>query len=156
MNKIELSYNKTLKLTNVLSLEIEINENANIDREITLMENYIKSKGALPIGPMIQKTKYHINDDGEPVVSIYLMRQSDKFIHNVESPYNMDSIIRIRNCVYVRYTGPEEKIKFAYDKINVDAFENNYELCDENYTIFVNQVDDGVVADIFVGRNSNE
>ena len=154
MNKIELSYNKILKLTNVLSVEIELNENTNIDREITLMENYIKSRGAMPIGPMIQKTKYHISDDGEPVVTIYLLRQSNKFFHHVDHPYNMDSIIRIRDCVYVRYTGPEEKLKYAYDKINVDAFENDYELSDENYTIFVNQVDDGVVADVFVEKKN--
>lgn len=156
MNKIELSYNKTLKLTNVLSVEIELDVNANIDREITLMENYIKSKGAMPIGPMIQKTKYHINDNGEPIVTIYLMRQSNNFIHNVDLPYKMDSIVRIRNCVYVRYNGPEEKIKFAYDKINVTAFEEDIELSNENYTIFVDQQDDNIVADVFVEKKSNE
>ena len=38
-----MSYNKTLKLSNVLIFEIKLNEETNIDREITQMENFIKS-----------------------------------------------------------------------------------------------------------------
>ena len=156
MNKIELAYNKTLKLTNVLIVEIEMNEELNIDREITQMENFIKSKGALPVGPLIQKTAYETNESGEAVIKVYLMRQANNFIHKTESPYTMESIIRARNCFYVRYTGPEEKIKFGYDKINVDAFEKEIELANESYTIFVDKQDDTIVADIFVEKKSDD
>ena len=156
MNKIELAYNKTLKLSNVLIFEIKLNEETNIDREITQMENFIKSKGAIPIGPLIQKTVYQTGESGEPVIRIYLMRQVNTFIYKIESPYTMESVIRVRNCAYVRYTGPEEKIKFGYDKINVDAFEKGIELANENFTIFVDKQDDTIIADIFVEKKSDD
>ena len=47
-NKLQLSNNKTLKLSNVLMMEIDIGEESNndINKQILKMENYIKSKGA--------------------------------------------------------------------------------------------------------------
>ena len=156
MNKIILSNNKVLKLTNILSLELGIDDMKEFEHIVIQMENYIKSKGAIPIGPLIQKTKYIVNDDGQLDLHVILMRQSNNFIHNVEEPYKMESLIRVRNCIYVRYIGPEEKIKFAYDKINVTAFEEDIELSNENYTIFVDKQDDDIIADVFVEKKSNE
>ena len=55
------------------------------------------------------------------------MLQSDNFIHNVEEPYHMESILRVKNCLYARYTGPEDKVnvtngmtavaRISYDKV---------------------------------------
>lgn len=120
------------------------------------MENYIKSKGATPIGPLIQKTEYSVNEEGQLDIKVYLMRQANTFIHNVEAPYNMESVLRVRNCMYARYTGPEEKLKLAYDKINVTAFEEDIELSNTSYTIFVDKQDDNIVADIFVEKKTDE
>jgi hypothetical protein len=63
-NKLQLSNNKTLKLSNVLMMEIDISTESDndVNKQILKMENYIKSKGAMPIGPLIQKTEYSIND----------------------------------------------------------------------------------------------
>ena len=47
-------------------------------------------------------------------------------------------------------------MKFAYDKINLTAFEEDIELSNENYTIFVNQIDEDIVADVFVEKIRNE
>lgn len=156
MKSIQTSEKKTLKLSNVLIWELDISEQADFATKVIQMESYIKSKGAMPIGPLIQKTSYSINEEGQLDVHIYLMRQSNNFIHNVEEPYKMESLIRVRNCMYARYIGPEEKLKFAYDKINVTAFEEDIELSNENYTIFVDQQDDNIVADVFVEKKSNE
>ena len=49
-----------------------------------------------------------------------------------------------------------KKLKLAYDKINVTAFEENIELSNENYTIFVDQHEDNIVADIFVEKKTDE
>lgn len=153
-NKIQIGLNKVLKLTNVLISEMGIHEENEFMLLVTQMDNFIKSKGALPIGPLIQKTSYRIDEEGKLDVHIYLMRQSNNFIHNVEAPYKMESLIRVRNCMYARYIGSEEKIKFAYDKINVTAFEEDIALADENYTIFVDQQDDNIVADVFVEKKN--
>ena len=155
-NTIQMSTNKVLKLTNVLTQEMPLQESDQFTAIVLQMENYIKSKGAMPIGPLIQKTSYNITDDGQLDVHIYLMRQASNYINHTEDPYKMDSVIRVSNCAYVRYTGPEDKLKFAYDKMNLDAFENDYELSNENYTIFVDQQDDMITADVFTEMKTDE
>lgn len=156
MEKIILNFNKILKITNVLIFEMYLGEGTDINKLVFQMENYIKSKGATPIGPLIQKTSYHINDEGQLEIKVYLMRQANNFIHNVEPPYTMESVLRVKNCMYARYTGPEEKLKFAYDKINLTAFEEDIELSNESYTIFVDKQDDNIIADVFVEKKVNE
>ena len=52
---INISNNKTLKLTNVVSLEIDISDNQGFNNTVIQLENYIKSKGAISIGLLIQK-----------------------------------------------------------------------------------------------------
>lgn len=105
-DKLKLSYNKTLKLSNVIMREVVLSEANELDKQVLQMENYIKSKGAMPIGPLIQKTKYLINEEGQLDVKIYLMWQSNNYLTHVEIPYKTESIIRVQNCMYVRYTGP--------------------------------------------------
>lgn len=153
---ITISKNKTLKLMNVLIQEISLEDNDNLNTIVLQMDNYIKSKGALPIGPLIQKTSYSINDDGEINFKMYLMHQLNKSINNIVSPFLYESVIRVGNCIYAHYEGPYEKLKLASDKINVIAFENEMILANENYTVFVNQKEDEVIADVFVEVKSHE
>ena len=155
INSIIIHTNKVLKITNICIIEFNIQKD-DINFLISKMENYIKSKGATPIGPLIQKTEYSVNEEGQLDIKVYLMRQANNFIHNVEAPYTMESVLRVRNCMYARYTGPEEKLKLAYDKINVTAFEEDIELSNSNYTIFVDKQDDNIVADIFVEKKTDE
>lgn len=153
MSKIDLSYNKSLKLTNVLIYELMLSEvSSETDQIVLQMENYIRAKGASPVGPMIQKSFYSFNEQGEIEIKLHLMRQANNFINHVEHPYRFASTIRVTNCMYARFTGPGEKLKFAYDKINVVAFEENIDLSNENYTIFIEQQDDSIVADVFVEK----
>ena len=123
---------------------------------MTQIENFLKSKGAIPIGPLIQKTEYNVTDEGKLDIKITLMRQANNFIHNVEAPYTMESVLRVKDCMYAHYTGPEEKLKLAYDKINVTAFEEGIELGNTSYTVFVDKLDDNIVADVFVEKKTNE
>ena len=156
MNKIEISNNKTLKLTNVLTCNVDIEGEENILTVVSKMDNYIKSKGALPIGPLIQKNEFSIDHEGKITFSIFLMRQANNFIHSVAEPYTINSVVKIQNCMYAHYLGPEEKIQLAYDKLNVTAFEEDIELSNENYTISVDQHEDNIVADIFVEKKTDE
>ena len=156
MSKIELSTNKSLKLMNVLSFEIELNQDFDLGTTVVKMDNYLKSKGAMPIGPLIQRTVYSINENQQLEIHAYLMRQTNNFIHNIEAPYKMEPVIRIRNCMYAHYVGPEEKLKLAYDKINVTAFEEDITVANGHYTIFIEKQDDNIVADIFVEKKSDD
>lgn len=155
MGKIDISKNKCLKLTNVISALVEAENLVEFNALVDKINNYILSKGALPIGPIIQKTEYVVNEEGQMDVRFYLMRQSNNFIHSVELPYKIDSVIRVPDCMYARYIGPEETLKFAYDKISIIAFEEDIDLSTENYTILVDQQDDDIVADVFIQKKEN-
>lgn len=152
MSKLQYNPNKILKISNVLILLLEDSEISELSTVVQQIENYIKSKGSQPIGPLIQYTSTKVNEQGELDLVIKLMRQSSNFINNVEPPYQMKSVLRIKDCMYVRYTGPESKLKFAYDKINLIAFEEDIELKGDSYTVFVNQVDDNIIADVFMEK----
>ncbi len=92
------------------------------------------------------------NEDNKFDVYITFIRQSNNFIHSVTQPYKMEPVYRVKNCVYARYIGPEDKLKFAYDKVHVTAFEEDIEIGKESYTIFVDKQDENIVADVFVEK----
>ena len=48
------------------------------------------------------------------------MRQANNFIHNVEPPYAMESVLRVKNCMYALYTLLTEK-KIPQYRISVTA-----------------------------------
>lgn len=155
MNEIIISEKKNLKLQNVLSVQVDLSSQdaPNLfDTEIKKMNTYIQTHGARQIGPLVQYSGVEMNEENELDIHMQFMLQSDTFIHNVEVPYHMDSLLRVKNCLYARYTGPEDKVKFAYDKLGVYAFENDIELEECNYTIYVdkNEEDEILIADIFM------
>jgi len=154
--KIQISNDKTLKLTNVLIKEVELNKSEGLEKEVFQMENYLKNKGAQPLGPLIQYTKLELVETQEPKLMIKILRQSNTFLHKVELPYSMEPVIRVKNCMYARYKGEENLLKFAYDKINLTAFEEDISLKGDSYTIFVANTDGEIIADVFMERADNE
>lgn len=86
-------------------------------------------------------------------VRFYLMRQANVFIHSVEAPYRIQSTLRVPDCMYARYVGPEEKMNLAYSKLSIVAFEEDIALSSESYTILVEQQEDDLVADVFIKKD---
>lgn len=154
MNQINISENKILKLQNILSVRLDLStENPGMfDIEVNKLKTYIQTHGAKQIGPLIQYSCLEVNEEGEADINMKFMLQSDDFIHGVEAPYKMESLLRVKNCLYARYMGPEDRIKFAYDKLGVYAFENDIELEGCNYTIYVdrNEEEETIIADVFM------
>lgn len=155
MNKLQYHSSKSLRLVNVLKQRIAVDDE-NFDFNITIeqMKSYIMAKGAIQTGPLIQYTKTFIDEEGKAGMDVTLMLQCNNYIHNVEPPYSMESVIRVSNAMYCRYTGMESTLKFAYDKINIEAFEQDVSLSDCSYTIFVasDEEEDTVTADVFIPR----
>jgi hypothetical protein len=118
------------------------------------MDLHIRQKGAQPIGPLIQKTSISVNDSGEPQMVITFIRQSDTYLHKVDSPYKMESIIKVSDCLYTRFIGEEDKMQFAYNKLNLMGYEEEIELTGESYTVFVDndEENDTITADIFMPK----
>lgn len=155
MKKLQYNESKTLKLTNVLKYKILLDEeDFDLNIAVEQMQTYIKTKGAMQVGPLIQYSRMYLNENQEIDMEIYLMLQCNNFIHSVEQPYSMESVIRVPDALYCRYTGPEQSLKFAYDKINLEAFENDIKTGDYNYTIFVDNdpIEDRMIADVFVPK----
>ena len=147
-----LSYNKILKLSNIVSINVEKNDLVDFKKSVEQLDNYIKSKGSQPIGPLVQKTQVVTDDNGEKNINVSLLRQSNNFLVHVESPYSIESVIKIKDCMYVRYMGPENKANIAVDKINVQAFEDGIELCNEVYVVFLGESEDYSTVDVFVAK----
>lgn len=155
MKKISISPSKTLKLTNILINRCQIKEeDFDFTVSIEQMQSFIRTKGAVQIGPLIQYTNSYINEAGEMDIDIRLMLQCNHYIHSVQQPYTMESMIRIPNCMYCRYIGPEDKLSFAYQKIQLEAFENDILLKGDSYTIFVDRDEENetITADVFMER----
>lgn len=159
MSKLQFSESKTLKLTNVLKYKILINEKG-IDFNVAIeqMRSYIKTKGTMQIGPLIQYTRTFLNENNALEMEVVMMLQCNNFIHSVEQPYSMDPVIRVSDAMYCHYRGPQMTLKFAYDKIQLEAFELNIKQSEYCYTIFVdNNEEEGImVADVFVPKAVEE
>ena len=155
MNKLQFHESKVLKLTNVLKYKIPlIDKHFDFNVVIEQMQSYLRTKGVMQVGPLIQYMGTEFNANNELEVEIYIMLQCNQLIHKVELPYSMEAVIREPDALYCRYIGPESKLKFAYDKINIEVFENDIATKNYSYTIFVshNVEDDVMIADVFVPK----
>ena len=148
MNEIKVAENKTLKLTNVLSRLVRPEELGNLPVILTQMQNFMKSNGAQPIGPLVQAVKMGTGPDHVP--ELYMMQQATQMITQMEPGYHMDAVLRVKNCLYAHYVGPMSQSGLASQKLNIMAFEHELELTGTVYTIFVNQDDDDAVVDVFM------
>ncbi len=154
MNKIDVSLHKTLKLQNVLIRKIEPFEVQDIQPQLELekMNSFIRANGAIQIGPVIQYNECNMNATNKLEVSISFLLQCNQGISKIQEPYEMKTSIVVPNCMYCHYIGPEEKMKLAYDKMQIVSFENNIALKNESYTIILERDIEGdtIVADIFM------
>lgn len=163
IKKIEIQRNKTLRLDNVLIgeiLNISADDNADdellgdmsIEAKVEKMQNEIRVGGAAQIGPLIQYSGTSDGEDGLEM-KISLMLQADKYLHDVRAPYRMEPLIKANNCMYTRFTGMEEDMHFAYQKIAVTAYEEDIKLKGSSYTVFLDLNDDGTITtDIFMEK----
>ena len=148
MNEIKVAENKTLKLTNVLSRAVQPEELANLPVILTQMQNFMKSNGVQPIGPLVQAIRMGTGPDHVP--EMYMMQQATQMISKMEPGYHMDAVLRVKNCLYAHYTGPLSQSQLASAKLQIMAFENDIKLIGDSYTIYVNQDEDEGVIDVFM------
>ena len=151
MPKLAVSYQKILKLTNVLLTDVSMDNLGNYPIIVEQMENYIRSKGFQPVGPLVQQNAFIEHEDTNNMI-IRLLRQSTEYIHHVEKPYSMESILRVPNCLYVRYEGDKNNLTMAYQKLTLTAYEEDIPLRGDSYTVFLKGNDETVTADIFMPR----
>lgn len=148
--KIIVRENKVLKLNTLLIREVNQNEFMDIEKLAYMMESYIRSKGNSIIGPMINYTTAEADGNGQVKIILKLMFQLKNPIHNVEIPYELKNQIRVTNCLFARFSEKEENLQFAYSKLQLYAFENDIKLKGDTYTVFVENKDSKMIADVFM------
>ncbi len=155
MNKIVTHPSKTLLLKNVLKVTCYMEqETFNLNAALERMRGYLRTKGTEQVGPMIHYMCPQVNAAGEMWVELTILVQCGRFISDAEAPYSAQQMLRVPDCMYCRYTGPQEKMKFAYDKLAIEAFEEDIPLRGDSYTVFVStdQAEGTVVTDVFMPR----
>lgn len=125
-----------------------------IDKITRTLDDYIKSKGVTPIGPLIQYT--FLSSTGDENIKIALIRQADGVINEVDPPFLFCRNIRIIDCLFVRFCGRDTQLKYAYDKLNLLAFEENIPLAGHIFTVFTSMDDDNLSADVFMQKSNSE
>ena len=148
MREIQTAENKTLKLTNVLSRLVRPEELGNLPVILTQMQNFMKSNGAQPIGPLVQAVKMGTGPDHVP--ELYMMQQATQMITQMEPGYHMDAVLRVKGCLYAHFTGPMDHSSLASQKLNIYAYEHEIELTGTTYSIYVNQDSENGVMDVFM------
>lgn len=152
MSKLPVFYNKTLKLNNVCIRDIVDEDIENLDTVVIQMENYLRSKGAIPVGPIIQYMQTYVDKDGEMDVHIQFIRQTNTFLSKVEAPYSTQPILRVPNCLFVRFAGEEHHLKYAYDKLNLISYEEDIPLTGKIFTVFTSKNEGEFSADVFMEK----
>lgn len=147
--EIVIECGKSLKLNNIISREIPVQDNDEIQRIMHMFNSYMKTKELTPYGPMIILNSSLIeNNTVIPVSKIMIQIKEEP--DSLEHPYIFDGTIKLSNCILARYKGDLFNLQMAYSKIQVYAFENELELKDEIYSIFVKQDMNEIAVDIFV------
>ena len=158
MRKITFSLDKSMRLNNVIGFEAQV-DNPKFDMEMMLlkMQSYVKTRGTNQVGPLVQHMRLNATEQGTIRVQEEFLFQCSDFISNPEPPFYSKESIAVRNAMYSRFVGPQEKLKFAFDKIYLEAFEDDIELNGENYVVFVNNDDpDHRMIDVFVPKREAE
>lgn len=155
MKKIVTHPSKTLLLKNVLKVTCHMErEDFNLNAALERMNTYLRTKGAAQVGPMIQYLCPGMDAAGQMQMELTILIQCDRFLSDAPQPYSAAKILRVPDCMYCRYMGPQDKLKFAYDKLTIEAFEADIPLRGDSYTVFVSENSDEqtLVADVFMPR----
>ena len=99
--------------------------------------------------------KINIRQTPSPNISQSRNHQFLFLLHLFDQPrldpgYQMDALLRVRNCLYAHYTGPMSYSNLASQKLDIYAFEHEIETTGDSYTVYVNQDDDNGVLDVFM------
>jgi hypothetical protein len=158
MSQIEFRDNKTLKLTNILSRPIPVEELLKPDRQIVMLVNWIKAKGYEPLGPLITYTSgvKGVDADGKPQIESRILQQLKQNRVRLEPPYRFEETVRIENCLLARFNDDAEKLQYATMKLQVHAYENDLELTGETYMVLIEQKEKQLLADVFMPVKDTE
>lgn len=143
---ILLKNNKTLKLTNVVAIEsTEYQDDEN------MLVQFVNHNSLKMIGPLVYYSSAFLDSDGEVSIVRRTMTQVGTLPTINSSHITTYSNIKVENCLFARFRGREEDLKYAFSKIELHAYENNIQLKGDSYTILLEGEEQGdIIADVFM------
>ena len=149
MNEIKIAEKKNVTFNNVISKMLENVDESNLQKSAKMFESYMKKENLKPYGPLIIRETTRMMDKTTSR-DTELLLQVREAPSNVASPYQLETTIKLENCLMARFEGPIDKILMAYSKMQVYAYEHDITLGPVFYTV-LNHDEDGndLVADIF-------
>ena len=152
MPKIEFRDKKTLKLANVLSRKVPEKELFSQNKQIHMLDNWLRAKGYQTVGPLVMYSSgvKGVNADSAPIIDSRIMIQLTTDKVRLELPYRFEKEIRIENCLLARFDDNIEKIQFATMKLQVYAYENDLEPTGETYMVIIDQQENKALIDVFM------
>lgn len=153
---LEVKENKVLKLVNVVKRELRAVPQQEVDRATYMLESYLKTRKLNSVGPLITVSQgVDVTEDGQLGLDIDIMIQLNEKTMTGE-PYEFLEMVRITNCVYVRFQGKIEELNYGYSKLELYMWENKLTKKGETYTVFANMEDQAnVTVDIFIPVEGN-
>jgi len=152
MPQIEFRENKILKLVNVLSRKVPSSELFAQDKQIAMLQSWIKAKGYESQGPLVLYSSgiKGIDSENKPIIDSSVMVQLKQSNVRLEIPYHFEKELRIENCLMARFNDKSDNLQFAVQKLSLFAYENDLELTGETYMILISQDENTMSADVFM------
>lgn len=147
MTEIKVQSEKFLILND--SVSIMLNDNAETDVLIGSSISKLKAYGISIRGPPIVWVGMKIT---ESIVFLErkLFLQCTGNLSKIPAGFERKDTVKIGPCIYARFIGREENLRYAFEKASVYAFENEIDLKKENYTVYLEKDDISATIDIFI------
>ncbi|NQI71918.1 AraC family transcriptional regulator [Streptococcus suis] len=149
MVKLEVKDNKKLVLKQVICKKLPNAKVEDVDHEINKFHQHLQLVKAQIFGPLIVKScGTIINDDGSVSTDfeLYVQAQNAQQYSNL---YDIQDVVSIPNCLYVRFDDSPEYLQYAYSKLELYIYEQDIQTDGTVYTVYVNSSPDKMIVDIF-------
>lgn len=149
MAKLEVKDNKKLVLKQVICKKVYGAKVENVEHEINKFHQHLKLVKAQIFGPLIVKScGTVIHDDGTITTDFEFYAQA----HNAQqysNLYDIQDVVSIPNCLYVRFEDSPEYLQYAYSKLELHIYEQDIQTDGTVYTVYVNSSPEKMIVDIF-------
>lgn len=149
MDKLLIKENKKLVLKNVLIYEIKGIKVEQIDKQIQLFVEKIKTLKVKTFGPLISKNYgISLQSDGEMITDYDIMVQASDYLQ-YKGIFKTASELSISNCVYLHFEDNPQYINFAYSKLDVYFYEKDLISSGVIYNVLIKDSPELMIMDIF-------
>lgn len=149
MDKLNLQENKKRVLNQVILYALRGVRLETLDTEIKQFKDKINHLRAKTFGPFVT---YHrgttMSENGYPKIDYDVMVQAENYL-DFKGVFQTVDYLECSDCVYVRFDDHPSYLNFAYAKLDIHFYENNYQSDGTFYSVVISDSPYRLVMDIF-------